>query len=169
MYFTLGLVFGGAATAVLAVLLGSLVRPVVPTVAGEVVVIALALFVLAGEARLHRWTLPHRRAQVPQAVIDEGADAGALRFGFEMGTGMRTHMPSSLPYVPLAAVVLLASWPAAVVTGVGFGLGRAGMALGRYHARDPDWWDGQWQRHGHAVRLALALLAVALCLPIALG
>jgi hypothetical protein len=162
-------VLGGVVTAVLAVLLGSLVRPVFPAVAGDVVVVALALFVLAGEARLHPWTLPHRRAQVPQAVIGEGPDAGALRFGFEMGTGMRTHMPSSLPYVPLAAVVLLASWPAAVAAGTGFGLGRAGMALGRYHVRDPDWWDGRWQRHGRAVRLALALLAVALSVAIVLG
>lgn len=160
---------GGAATAVLAVLLGSLVRPVVPTVAGELVVIALALFVVAGEVGLHRWTLPHRRAQVPRGVIDEGADAGALRFGFEMGTGMRTHMPSSLPYVPLVAVALLASWHTAVATGVGFGLGRAGMALGRYHARDPDRWDDQWRRHGRHARLALALLAVALTVTIVLG
>lgn len=160
---------GGVATAVLAVLVGSLIRPVVPEVAGSVVVVALALFVLAGEARLHPWTLPHRRAQVPQTVIGEGSDAGALRFGFEMGTGVRTHMPSSLPYVPLAAVTLLAGWPAAVVTGAGFGLGRAGMALGRYHARDPDWWDGQWRRHGRAVRLALALAAVALTVSIVLG
>ncbi len=169
MYFTLGLVLGGVTTAVLAVLLGSLVRPVVPAMTGEVVVVALALFVLAGEARLHPWTLPHRRAQVPQAVIGEGADAGALRFGFEMGTGMRTHMPSSLPYLPLAVVALLASLPAALATGAGFGLGRAGMALGRYHARDPDWWDGQWRRHGRGVRLALALLAVALSVAIVLG
>lgn len=165
----MGLILGGVTTAVLAVLLGSLVRPVVPAMVGEVAVIALALFVLAGEARLHPWTLPHRRAQVPQAVLDEGADTGALRFGFEMGTGMRTHMPSSLPYVPLAAVALLASWPAAVTTGVGFGLGRAGMALSRYHGRAPDWWDEQWRRHGRAVRVTLAVLAVALSVPIVLG
>lgn len=153
----------------LAVLFGSLIRPLVPDVVGGVVVVAVAVFVLAGEARLHPWTLPHRRAQVPQTVIGAGADGGALRFGFEMGTGVRTHMPSSLPYVSLAAVTLLAGLPAAVVTGAGFGLGRAGMALGRYHAGDPDWWDGQWRRHGRAVRLALALAAVALTVPIVLG
>jgi hypothetical protein len=161
-------VLGGVTTAGLALLLGSLVRPAVPPPAGGLLVVGLALFVLAGEAGLHSWLLPHRRSQVPQSVLGEGADAGALRFGFEMGTGMRTHMPSNLPYVPLAAVALVAGWPAALLTGAGFGLGRAGMALGRYHARDPGWWDRQWQQHGHAVRFTLALLVVALSLPIAL-
>ncbi len=158
---------GGVTTAGLAVLLGSLVRAAVPPHVGGLLVVGLALFVLAGETGLHSWVLPHRRSQVPQSVLDEGADAGALRFGFELGTGVRTHMPSNLPYVPLAAVVLVAGWPAALLTGAGFGLGRAGMALGRYHAR--DWWDRQWQRHGRAVRIALALLAVALSVPIALS
>ncbi|MGH3978695.1 MAG: hypothetical protein ACRDRZ_06805 [Pseudonocardiaceae bacterium] len=161
-YFTLGLLLGGVATAVMGLLLGSLVRPLVPAVAGQVVVAGLALFALASEVGLHRLALPHRRNQVPTAVIDEGADAGALRFGFEMGTGVRTHMPSNLPYLPLVAVVLLADWPAALATGAGFGLGRAWMALGRHHSRDPDWWDGQWRRHGRVIRLVLAVLATAL-------
>ncbi|MQA15825.1 MAG: hypothetical protein GEV09_17205 [Pseudonocardiaceae bacterium] len=150
-------------------LLGSLVRPVLPAPTGELVVGALALFVLAGEARLHPWTLPHRRAQVPRGVVGEGAEGGALRFGFEMGTGVRTRMPSNLPYLPLVAVALLAGWLAALITGVGFGLGRAGMALGRHHSPDPDWWDAQWRRHGHGIRVLLALLAVALTVPIVLG
>lgn len=156
------------ATAGLAVLLGSLVRPALPPSAAGLVVVGLALFVLAGEAGLHRWALPHRRSQVPQTVIGEGADAGALRFGFEMGTGMRTHMPSNLPYVPLVAVALVAGWPAALLTGAGFGLGRAGMALGHYQARDPDWWDGQWRQHGRTVRITLTALALALSVPLVL-
>src|SRR5262245_43916303 len=105
--------------------LGSLVRPVVPP-AGQVgLIVAVALFVLAGECGLHGVSLPHRRAQVPSTVIASGADAGALRFGFEMGCGIRTHMPSNLPYLPLVAVFLASTWPAALATGFGFGLGRA--------------------------------------------
>ena len=72
----------------LAVALGSLVRPAVPPVVRIGLVVATALFVLAGECRLHRVTLPHRRAQVPSAVIGTGEQAGALQFGFEMGTGV---------------------------------------------------------------------------------
>lgn len=126
------------------------------------VVVAVALVVLAGELRLHRLTLPHRRAQVPSAVIGAGAEAGALQFGFEMGSGVRTHMPSNLPYLPLVATLLLGSWPAALLAGFGFGLGRAAMALGRHHSRDTAWWDQQWQRHGSRLRIVLAVAATGL-------
>lgn len=128
----------------------------------EGLVVAVALFVLAGECRLHRVALPHRRAQVPSAVIGAGPDAGALQFGFEMGSGVRTHMPSNLPYLPLVAVLLMGGWLAAVLAGLGFGLGRAAMALGRHHSRDADGWDDQWQRYGHRLRIALAVAAVLL-------
>lgn len=129
---------------------------------------ATALFVLAGECGLHRVTLPHRRAQVPSTVIGTGGQAGALQFGFEMGTGVRTHMPSNLPYLPLLAVLLAGSWAAAVAAGLGFGVGRAAMALGRHHSRDTSWWDRQWQRHERALRVTLALIAVLLATAIVL-
>jgi hypothetical protein len=144
------------------VALGSLVRPVVPPAGRVGLTVAVALFVLAGECRLHRVTLPHRRAQVPSTVIAAGGDAGALRFGFEMGCGVRTHMPSNLPYLPLMAVLLVGSWAAAVAAGLGFGLGRAAMALGRHHSRDAPWWDRQWQHHERSIRITLALVAVLL-------
>ena len=123
-------------------------------------IVAVALFVLAGECGLHRVTLPHRRAQVPSAVIGAGSDTGALQFGFEMGCGVRTHLPSNLPYLPLVTVLLVGSWVAALLAGLGFGLGRAAMALGSHHSRDAAWWDRQWHRHGHRLRIALALTAV---------
>jgi hypothetical protein len=132
-------------------------------------IVAVALFALAGECGLHRVTLPHRRAQVPSTVIAAGGDAGALRFGFEMGCGVRTHMPSNLPYLPLMAVLLVGSWAAAVAVGLGFGLGRAAMALGRHHSRDTPWWDGQWQRHQRSIRITLALAAVLLAAGIVLS
>jgi hypothetical protein len=144
------------------VALGSLVRPVVPPAGRVGLIVAVALFVLAGECGLHRVTLPHRRAQVPSTVIAAGGDAGALQFGFEMGCGVRTHMPSNVPYLALMAVLLVSSWAAAVAAGLGFGLGRAAMALGRHHSRDAPWWDRQWQRHERPIRITLALAAVLL-------
>lgn len=152
----------------LAVALGSLVRPAVPPVVRIGLVVATALFVLAGECRLHRVTLPHRRAQVPSAVIGTGEQAGALQFGFEMGTGVRTHMPSNLPYLPLVMVLLVGNWAAALLAGLGFGLGRAAMALGRHYSGDTAWWDRQWQHHEHALRIALTLAATLLATLIAL-
>ncbi len=149
--------------------LGSLVRPVVPPAVRIGLIAAVALFVVAGECGLHRMVLPHRRAQVPSTVIASGGDAGALRFGFEMGSGVRTHMPSNLPYLPLMAVLLVSTWPAALVTGLGFGLGRAAMALGRHYSRDGTWWDNQWQRQERPLRITLALAAVLLTATIILS
>jgi hypothetical protein len=151
------------------VALGSLVRPVVPPAGRVGLIVAVALFVLAGECGLHRVTLPHRRAQVPSTVIAAGGDAGALQFGFEMGCGVRTHMPSNVPYLALMAVLLVSSWAAAVAAGLGFGLGRAAMALGRHHSRDAPWWDRQWQRHERSIRITLALAAVLLAAGILLS
>ncbi len=149
--------------------LGSLVRPVLPPAVRVGLVIAVALFVVAGECGLHRVALPHRRAQVPSTVIASGGDAGALRFGFEMGAAVRTHMPSNLPYLPLMAVLLVSTWPAALVTGLGFGLGRAAMALGRHCSRDATWWDSQWQRYQRPLRITLALAATLLTATIILS
>ncbi|MGH3686507.1 MAG: hypothetical protein ACRDQ9_01080 [Pseudonocardiaceae bacterium] len=148
--------------------MGSLLRPVLPPAVRDGLIIAVALFVLAGECGLHRVALPHRRAQVPSTVIGAGSDAGALQFGFEMGSGVRTHMPSNLPYLPLMAVLVLGSWAAALVAGLGFGLGRAAMALSRHHSRDTTWWDHQWQRHERRLRITLTLAAVGLAVAILL-
>lgn len=142
--------------------LGSLVRPVLPPAVRAGVIAAVALIILAGECGLHRVALPHRRAQVPSTVIAAGGDAGALRFGFEMGCGVRTHMPSNLPYLPLVAVLLTSTWQAALAAGLGFSLGRAAMALGRHYSRDRSEWDNQWQRRQRAIRLTLALTAALL-------
>jgi hypothetical protein len=152
------------AVSAVVVVLGSLVRPVLPPTVRFGAIAAVALFILAGECGLHHVVLPHRRTQVPSTVIASGGDAGALRFGFEMGTGVRTHMPSNLPYLPLLAVLLVSTWPAALISGLGFGLGRAAMALGRHYSRDGTWWDSQWRRHERAVRLTLALLATLLAI-----
>jgi hypothetical protein len=167
-----GLCLGGITTAVLAVALGSLlVRPFVPDLGRVLALAALAVFVLAGEFGLHRVALPHRRAQVPASVVGVGAQSGALQFGFEMGTGVRTHMPSNLPYLPLAAVLLIATWPQALLAGAGFGLGRAWMALGRHYSRAPEWWDARWRRHGTRLRrvLAVALLVALVVALLAAG
>lgn len=125
-------------------------------------VAVLLLFVVAGEFGLHHVLLPHRRAQVPTSVIGAGSDLGALRFGYEMGTGLRTHMPSNLPYLALASALLLADMVPALLIGLGFGLGRTGMALGRHHSGDADWWDGQWRNRSVLLRRILAVVLTAL-------
>jgi hypothetical protein len=134
-----------------------MLRPLVPDPVTLGVLAALALFVLAGELGMHSILLPHRKAQVPTSVISDGAQRGALQFGYEMGTGMRTHMPSNLPYLPLAAALLIAPWYGALLAGLGFGLGRAWMALGRHYSGDVEWWDRRWRANAVTLRRLLAL------------
>ncbi|MDQ3886808.1 MAG: hypothetical protein M3308_07350 [Actinomycetota bacterium] len=149
-------------------LAGSAVQAVVSPMVAVGLLGALAAFVLAGEFGAHRWLLPHRPVQVPSAVVDQGPELGALRFGYEMGTGMRTHMPSNLPYLVLASLVLLGSWPQGLLSGLGFGLGRSWMALGRHYSQAPERWDGQWRRFEPWLRRVLALTAVTALVLIAL-
>ncbi|MBA3573882.1 MAG: hypothetical protein H0W37_02665 [Pseudonocardiales bacterium] len=156
----MGACAGALTITLLAVLAGSLVQAVTSPAVAVGLLGALAVFVLVGEFGAHRWLLPHRPAQVPSTVVDQGPDLGALRFGYEMGTGMRTHMPSNLPYLAVASLVLLGSWPHGLLTGLGFGLGRSWMALGRHYSQAPERWDGQWHRFEPWLRRVLALTAI---------
>lgn len=156
----MGAFAGALTTSLLAVLAGSVVQAVTPPGVAVAVLGGLGVFVLAGEFGAHGWLLPHRRTQVPRVVVEQGPDLGALRFGYELGTGVRTHLPSNLPYLALAAVVLLGGWAPGLLAGLGFGAGRAWMALGRYHSGAPERWDQQWLRFEPPLRRALAVVAV---------
>ena len=70
--------------------------------------------------------LPETRRQIPAEIFGGSLVHGAYRFGFELGTGVRTYVPSSAPYI-LLLVVLLArpTLATAILIGLGFGLGRA--------------------------------------------
>jgi hypothetical protein len=71
-------------------------------------------------------TLPEARRQIPAHVFGGSLAKGAFRFGFELGTGMRTYVPSAAPYVLLLAVILSRPTVAsAVVAGLAFGFARA--------------------------------------------
>jgi len=140
-WFSTGLVLGGLTTAVGAVALGSLLlRPLLAHVV-EVVAVALVLaVVLLNEIGLITLRLPQNARQVPEVIRDDGPRYGALQFGFEMGTGLRTYMTSGLPHVLLAGVLLAASLPEAALAGLAFGAGRALMTLTRHaHPIDADW------------------------------
>lgn len=70
--------------------------------------------------------LPEARRQIPAEVFGGSLPRGAWRFGFELGTGVRTYVPATAPYVLALAVLLLRpSLGAALLTGLGFGVGRA--------------------------------------------
>lgn len=129
------LLVAGALTAA-----GALIGVAVPwgarLVVGVGVLVALGLVELAGRAG----RLPQNRRLVPQTILASDNLVGPLQFGFEMGTGMRTFVPSALP-LALVAMALLFSPDAlaGLAMGAGFGAGRALAIPAR--RRDPEAWD----------------------------
>ncbi|MEV4257908.1 hypothetical protein AB0J52_32505, partial [Spirillospora sp. NPDC049652] len=110
----------------------------VPGPARAVLTVLVAAVAAAREAGLVRLPLPQNSRQIPQEVLMHRLRTGSLQFGFEMGTGVRTYVSASSPYV-LALGLLLAhmSGPATLLAGVAFGVGRALSAALTYWARDP--------------------------------
>ena len=89
-----------------------------------------------------RFRLPENRRQIPRDVFGSGVVAGTARFGFELGTGVRTYMSASAPYLLAILVVLLgnAAWLIVVPMALGFGIGRSvGPA---FHASG---WSSDWR------------------------
>ncbi|MBT2211156.1 hypothetical protein [Actinomadura sp. NEAU-AAG7] len=135
--FTLGLLLGGTVSGLALWSLSGLASPLPPP-ARTPVILAVAAAGVARELGVLSLPLPQNARQIPQEVLRVHLWRGVLQFGFELGTGVRTYVPSSAPYV-LALALLLARAPltAAVLTGAAFGAGRALSAALTYLARDP--------------------------------
>ncbi|MGC4863420.1 hypothetical protein [Micromonospora sp. DT41] len=88
---------------------------------------ALTLLCIACDAKIVPFRLPQNGRQVPSDILVRADGAGALQFGFEMGSGMRTYVPTHLPYVLVGVAVLAAPWWLAPLLGVSFGFGRVIM------------------------------------------
>jgi len=139
-------------SATLLVVVGSLLRPLVPGWVSLLALVALGAVVAGNELGIFRVPLPQNARQVPSSVIFEGGRVGALWFGFEMGTGMRTYLPSTLPHLAALMVALYASWPYALLAGAGFGVGRAVMPLVRQASGDAEGWDLRFAQRERLVR-----------------
>jgi hypothetical protein len=132
------------------------------------IVVALAVLGVLRDAGVVRFPLPQNARQVPQEVLNSDVARGSLRFGFEMGTGVRTYVSSTVPYVLVAALLLTApGFGTAVATGAGFGLGRALTPTARYASRDGETWDAVLHTHLHTIKIAGGL-AVAVALAVLL-
>lgn len=127
--FGAGLVAGAVVTGVSIWLIGR-VSTGVPHTVRLGIVAGFGLLVLARDLKLIHLSLPQNPRQVPRAVFAQGRTSAAMRFGFELGTGVRTYMPAGGPYIVAAGLIAgMAGWSAAVLAGVGFGIGRAAMPL----------------------------------------
>jgi hypothetical protein len=155
--------------AFVAAVLGALPQALVPAPVRWTVFGAVALLVLARELGLVRWRVPENARLVPEDV-QHRAHWGALQFGFEMGTGMRTYSPSALPHLALLAVVLVVPFPVAFPLAGGFAAGRLAMPLLSNAWSADGSWTVVWGRAEPLVRPLLALtclgaLAALLLLP----
>jgi hypothetical protein len=120
-------------------------------------IVAVALLGLLRETGAVIIPLPQNARQVPQDVLRHRPSRGALQFGFELGTGGRTYVSASAPYV-LAVAVLLGGQRllVAALAGIGFGAGRAATPLVRRASGAVEGWDAD-------LRGRLRIITVAGC------
>jgi hypothetical protein len=163
--FSLGLLLGGTLTAGVLWLLSGLTAPL-PGAVRTGAILAVALLGVAREAGWLRVPLPQNARQIPQEVLRSRVRRGALQFGFELGTGVRTFVSASAPYVVALGLLLSHQGPiTTILTGTGFGAGRAVTAAVRYASRYDEWDDRRVTRMplltnaiGITVLIALAVL-----------
>jgi hypothetical protein len=121
-----------------------------------------ALLGLLRELGLVRLPLPQNARQVPQDVLHRDLLRGSARFGFELGTGVRTYVSATAPYVLAVGVLLLGQDLAvALLAGIGFGAGRAATPLLRRLSGDTARWDGDLLPRLPAIRLAATAATLA--------
>jgi hypothetical protein len=142
-----------------------LATPAPETVRYGVVVAAAAVGVLR-DVGVVRFPLPQNARQVPQIVLTRDVARGALQFGFEMGTGVRTYVSATVPYVLVVALLLTApDLVTAVATGAGFGVGRALTPTARHASRDGETWDDVLHTHLHTIKVVCgSVVTVALAI-----
>lgn len=149
--FCAGLLAGGMITAVVLVVVGSVVRVPLPPAVRWAAVGAVLVAVLLRQFGVLALRLPESRRLVPETVLRLGRHLGPLQFGLEMGTGARTYLPSGLPYVAAVAVLMTASLPSALCAGAGFGLGRALMTWSSLRYRVDGGWHREWRDHARTL------------------
>jgi hypothetical protein len=156
----LGLLSGGALTGVCLAVAAAVVRPPITPLWNSAVLGAVCVVLLAHEVHLVRLRLPQRQRLVPITVFRFGRVIGALEFGIEMGTGLRTYISSAAPYAVVAAALLTADSLDAVMAGIGFGLGRAVMAMASVVSGDAAAWDGKWAKRSRAIQTGLYVMVM---------
>ena len=158
-FFGAGLLLGAVLVAFVAGAVGALPQALLPAPARYALFAMVTVPVLLREVGLVRFPAPQNARLVPEEV-QHLRRWGALQFGFEMGTGMRTYSPSALPHVVLAAVLLVVPLPAAFALAAGFALGRLAMPLLSNGWSDDGSWTQVWSAAERVVRPVLAFACV---------
>lgn len=122
--FGLGACCGALCTLTGLWLLSGLFAPL-HLVVRAVMLLIIAAAAVARDLELVHIDLPQAARQIPRTVLQAGPLRGAFQFGFELGTGVRTYITGSAPYVAAAAVLLLAPpLPLVAVAAAGVAIGR---------------------------------------------
>ena len=145
--------------ACIAGVLGALPQALIPAPVRAALLDLVAFVVLGRELGLWRFAVPENARLVPEDV-QHRAQWGALQFGFEMGTGMRTYSPSALPHLVLAAVVLVVPLPVAPLVAAGFAAGRFAMPVLSNAWSDDGGWTELWSAAEPVLRPVLACASV---------
>jgi hypothetical protein len=139
--FSIGLLAGGVSTSAVLWGLSGLAAPLSPAMRAAAVAI-LVLVALGRDLGWLTFPLPQRARLIPRTVFHGGVLMGPLRFGVELGMGVRTYVTSSLPYLICLALVLLGrGLPTFLLVGAAFGAGRALMPLARLLSTDRERWE----------------------------
>lgn len=124
--FVAGTSAGALATALGLWLLSGLGEPLPDSWRPALLVALAGLALLLRHGPLTRLaSLPESRRQIPAETLGGGAARGALRFGLELGTGVRTYAPALAPY--MLALTILVARPGlylALLAGLGYGIAR---------------------------------------------
>ncbi len=140
---------------------GSLIHPLLIGPTPIIMLIIAALALLAREVGWLAFALPENKRLVPETVFRLGSFTGPLQFGIEMGTGIRTYLPTALAHLSAVAILLVPSASAATAAGLGFALGRCIMVVLAARSVDVQAWEHAWKRNQYLIRPALT--AVATC------
>ena len=126
--YTLASIAGGALMGALLGAAGQALFVAVRVAPGaRLLMLATLVLVAAGlDARVFGWILPtyHRQVDERWLTTYRGWVYGA-GFGFQLGTGVATIVPSAVTYATLAAALLAGSLPAGLIIGATFGTMRS--------------------------------------------
>ncbi|WP_326734715.1 hypothetical protein [Streptomyces sp. NBC_01022] len=159
--FTCGLLAGGVLSAGVLWLVSGLFTPL-PVGVRQGLIVAVALLAALRDAGKLSLRLPQNARQIPQDVLRRHLARGALQFGFELGTGVRTYVSASAPYAMAVAVLLSGgSYAPALAAGLGFGAGRALTPALRRLSGDGECWDDRLAERLSGMTVVCSVLTAA--------
>lgn len=167
--YALGLMIGASLSATGVLVLSGLASGI-PAPVGYAAVAAAAIVAVGRDTGLVSFPIPQNARLVPKDIFDRhGWLAASLIFGVEMGSGVRTYVTSSVPYVLVISLVFLGPGVALTyLAALGFAFGRLPIMLGRSRSRDQAVWDRNIARQvvltTRIAVLATPPLAIALVL-----